>query len=93
MKQFTGGAQPTATKIRCKSGMREEALRMSNKFSLIAATFALSVSPYPLEAKELNSVGVIVGPLGNPFYVALAKGIETEVKKINPDGNFHRLRH
>ncbi len=50
---------------------------MSNKFSLIAATFALSVSAHALEAKELNSVGVIVGPLGNPFYVALAKGIET----------------
>lgn len=58
---------------------------MSNKFSLIAATFVLSVSAHALEAKELNSVGVIVGPLGNPFYVALAKGIETEVKKINPN--------
>ena len=58
---------------------------MSNKFSLIAATLALSVSASALEAKELNSVGIIVGPLGNPFYVALAKGIETEVKKINPN--------
>ena len=58
---------------------------MSNKFSLIAAAFALSMSASALEAKDLNSVGIIVGPLGNPFYVALAKGMETEVKKINPN--------
>jgi ribose transport system substrate-binding protein len=58
---------------------------MSNKFSFIAAALALSVSASALEAKELKSVGVIVGPLGNPFYVALAKGIESEVKKVNPN--------
>jgi ribose transport system substrate-binding protein len=51
----------------------------------IAATLVLSLSASALEAKELKSVGVIVGPLGNPFYVALAKGIDAEVKKINPN--------
>ena len=58
---------------------------MSNKFSLIAAALAVTVTASALEAKDLKSVGIIVGPLGNPFYVALAKGIETEVKKINPN--------
>ena len=37
---------------------------MWNRFSLIGAAFALSLSASALEAKELNSVGVIVGPLG-----------------------------
>lgn len=50
-----------------------------------AAALVLSVSALNAEEKELNSVGIIVGPLGNPFYVALAKGIESEVKAINPD--------
>jgi ribose transport system substrate-binding protein len=58
---------------------------MSVKTFLITAIAGLSVSASALQAKELNSVGIIVGPLGNPFYVALAKGIETEVKKINPN--------
>jgi ribose transport system substrate-binding protein len=58
---------------------------MSNKFSLIAAALAVSMTASTLEANELKSVDIIVGPLGNPFYVTLAKGIETEVKKINPN--------
>ncbi|MBV8565382.1 MAG: ABC transporter substrate-binding protein [Methylobacteriaceae bacterium] len=49
-----------------------------------AIAFALSLAASAGEAKELKSVGIIVGPLGNPFYVALAKGMETEVKRINP---------
>jgi ribose transport system substrate-binding protein len=51
----------------------------------ITAAFVLSLSVSTLQAKELNSVGIIVGPLGNPFYVALAKGMEAEIKKINPN--------
>jgi ribose transport system substrate-binding protein len=51
----------------------------------IGAAFVFSLSASALQAKELKSVGVIVGPLGNPFYVALAKGIDSEVKKINPN--------
>ena len=50
-----------------------------------AAVFVLSLSVPGAQAKDLNSVGIIVGPLGNPFYVALAKGMETEIKKINPN--------
>jgi ribose transport system substrate-binding protein len=68
-----------------KSAGDEETLHMSVKAFLITAIAGLSVSASALQAKELNSVGIIVGPLGNPFYVALAKGIETEVKKINPN--------
>src|ERR1700744_6505993 len=55
--------------------------------ALIPATAAVVVSFSALtaQAKDLNSVGIIVGPLGNPFYVALAKGMETGVKAINPN--------
>lgn len=58
---------------------------MLKPLTTTAAALALSLSASALQAKELKSVGVIVGPLGNPFYVALAKGIESEVKKINPN--------
>jgi ribose transport system substrate-binding protein len=48
------------------------------------AAFVLSLSALGAQAKDLNSVGIIVGPLGNPFYVALAKGMQAGVKAINP---------
>jgi ABC-type sugar transport system, periplasmic component len=36
-------------------------------------------------AKDLNSIGISVGLLGNPFFVATIKGIEDRAKEINPD--------
>lgn len=36
-------------------------------------------------AAELNKVGISVGLLGNPFFVATIKGIEDAAKKINPN--------
>ncbi len=51
----------------------------------VTAALLLSVSALAAQAKDLNSVGIIVGPLGNPFYVALAKGMEAGVKAINPN--------
>src|SRR5277367_5101245 len=55
--------------------------------ALFPATIAclLSLSAVGAQAKDLKSVGIIVGPLGNPFYVALAKGMETGVTAINPN--------
>ncbi|ETX27704.1 ABC transporter substrate-binding protein [Roseivivax isoporae] len=35
--------------------------------------------------KELQSVGISVGLLGNPFFVATIKGIEDAAREINPD--------
>lgn len=37
------------------------------------------------EEKKLESIGISVGLLGNPFFVATIKGIEDAAKKINPD--------
>lgn len=39
----------------------------------------------PVYAQELKNVGVSVGSLGNPFFVATIRGIEDRAKKINPN--------
>lgn len=35
-------------------------------------------------AKDLNKIGLLVGSLGNPFFNAITKGVESEAQKINP---------
>ena len=37
------------------------------------------------QAKELKSIGISLGSLGNPFFIALSKGAEYEAKKTNPN--------
>jgi len=49
----------------------------------LALAFALLISP--AAAKDIKSVGIITGPLGNPFFISLAKGAEAGVKEINPN--------
>jgi len=49
------------------------------------ALTALCASIGLAEAKDLNSVGIISGPLGNSFYQSLAAGAEAGAKKINPN--------
>jgi ribose transport system substrate-binding protein len=39
----------------------------------------------PVLAKDLTNVGISVGSLGNPFFVATIKGIEDKAKAINPN--------
>lgn len=39
----------------------------------------------PALSKDLTSVGISVGSLGNPFFVATIKGIEDKAKGINPN--------
>lgn len=55
-------------------------------FKYLAITGALlagmSTSSY---AGELNKIGISLGSMGNPFFVALASGAEAEAKKINPN--------
>ena len=38
----------------------------------------------PAAAKDLTNVGMSVGSLGNPFFVATIKGVEASTAKINP---------
>jgi ribose transport system substrate-binding protein len=51
---------------------------------LLMAT-ALTAAAIPAHAKELKAIGISVGSLGNPFFVAIAKGAEAEAKKTNPN--------
>lgn len=51
----------------------------------ILGLLGMAAIAMPVTAKELTLVGVSVGSLGNPFFVALGKGAETAAKKINPN--------
>jgi hypothetical protein len=55
------------------------------KISFAGAAVALALSSAPSFAKELKSIGISLGSLGNPFFVALSKGAEFEAKKTSPN--------
>lgn len=38
-----------------------------------------------LAEQKLERIGISLGSMGNPFFVALAKGAEAEARKVNPD--------
>ena len=52
------------------------------KTSLLLATAALIVAATPAMAKDLTSIGVTVGNLGNPFFVQVVKGAEAKAKEL-----------
>lgn len=52
---------------------------------LIACASVLCMTASTVSAKDLESIGISVGLLGNPFFVAAIKGIEAEARKVNPD--------
>jgi ribose transport system substrate-binding protein len=58
---------------------------MLKTISFAGAAMALVLSSAPCFAKELKSIGISLGSLGNPFFVALSKGAEFEAKKTNPN--------
>ncbi|HUO53290.1 MAG TPA: ABC transporter substrate-binding protein [Rhodoblastus sp.] len=62
-------------------------LRRKFTAALLASALALPtlVAAPPAWAKELKSIGVSLASLGNPFFVAIAKGAEAEGRKINPN--------
>jgi ribose transport system substrate-binding protein len=46
---------------------------------LTAATPALT----PASAKELKNIGMSIGSMSNPYFIALAEGATNAAKKIN----------
>jgi ribose transport system substrate-binding protein len=52
---------------------------------------AALLSPLQAAEKELKSVAVTVGDLGNPFFVQIARGAETKAKELNPNVKFTSL--
>ena len=57
------------------------------KTSLYCLFFAGLVAP-AFAQKQLNTVAVTVGDLGNPFFVQIAHGAQAAAKKINPSVKF-----
>jgi ribose transport system substrate-binding protein len=49
------------------------------------AGLALGAASASAQTKELKSIGISLGSLGNPFFIALSKGAEAEAKKTNPN--------
>ena len=61
-------------------------MRIATKLMLTAATaLAIVTGGAQADDKPLNSIGISVGLLGNPFFVATIKGIEDRAREINPD--------
>ncbi len=52
---------------------------------LLAATAVLAITAGGAQAKDLKAIGISLGSLGNPFFVALSKGAEAEARKTNPN--------
>lgn len=52
---------------------------------LLLTGAALALVTGTAAAKDLNSIGITLGSLGNPFFVALSRGAEAKAKEINPN--------
>lgn len=57
-------------------------MRFKNLLVTSVAALAMTTAA---SAKDLNSIAISVGLLGNPFFVATIKGIEDRAKEVNPD--------
>ena len=56
-----------------------------SRISLLAAVASLSLAAaVPATAKTLQSVGITLGSLGNPYFVALTKGVTAQAMAVNP---------
>jgi ribose transport system substrate-binding protein len=53
--------------------------------NLLLAGAALAMLTGAAVAKDLKALGVTVGSLGNPYFVALGKGVTDQAHQINPD--------
>ena len=51
----------------------------------LLAGVALTLSLGAASAKDLKAIGISLGSLANPFFIALSKGAEAEAKKVNPN--------
>lgn len=52
---------------------------------LLAGIAGMTLIAGSASAGQLNSIGVTLGSLGNPFFVAMEKGVEDTAKEINPN--------
>jgi ribose transport system substrate-binding protein len=60
-------------------------MRIASSALIVAAALAGFTAP-ALAAKPLKAIGVTVGDLANPFFVAIGRGTEDAAKKISGNG-------
>jgi ribose transport system substrate-binding protein len=60
-------------------------MRIASSALIVAAALAGFTAP-ALAAKPLKAIGVTVGDLANPFFVAIGRGTEDAAKKIAGNG-------
>lgn len=51
---------------------------------ILATALVLGLAAGASSAREIKSVGITLGSLGNPFFVTIAKGAEARAKELNP---------
>jgi len=51
---------------------------------IIATALVLGLAAGAASAREIKSIGITLGSLGNPFFVTIAKGAEARAKELNP---------
>ena len=66
-------------------------MRAKQLFTLAALTAALTAPMAHAQNKQITSVGITLGSMGNPFFVALAKGAEAKVKQYSPNAKVNAL--
>ena len=59
--------------------------------ALAVVTAALAAPAVQAQNKQIKSVGITLGSMGNPFFVSLAKGAEAKVKQYNPNAKVNAL--
>jgi ribose transport system substrate-binding protein len=52
-----------------------------------AALSAVTLAAMPACAKELKNIGMSVGSMSNPYFIALVEGATKAAKAINPTAN------
>lgn len=57
---------------------------MKSRSILLAAAAAVALTG-AAGAKDLNKIGISLGSMGNPFFVALATGATDKAKQVNPN--------
>jgi ribose transport system substrate-binding protein len=67
--------------------MKTKSIALGIKTSLYLLLFVWLAAPV-FAQKKLNAVAVTVGDLGNPFFVQIAHGAQTQAKKFNPAVKF-----
>jgi ribose transport system substrate-binding protein len=60
-------------------------------FALAVVAAALAAPAVQAQNKQIKSVGITLGSMGNPFFVSLAKGAEAKVKQYNPGAKVNAL--